>query len=255
MTHLVSTERFSDRVADYVKYRPDYPGGLIAWLHASMGVPHDAVVADIGAGTGISSKMFLDAGHRVLAVEPNGPMREAALAWLGEHTRFSVTPGRAEATELPDRSVDLVASARAFHWFDQEAVKPEWRRISRPGALVAVFWNSRRLEGTPFLEGFEALLRRFGTDYSSVSERYGDDEHMTRWFGAGFRGATRLPHSQTLDLPALRGRLASSSYAPREGDPRHVPMMAALDALFAETSREGVVHFDYDTRIFCGTLE
>lgn len=249
---LAPTTRFSDRVADYVRYRPDYPPALLHWLREQHGIGADWLVADIGAGTGISSKLFLDAGHHVVAVEPNAAMRQAAIDWLGTHPGFRAVDGRAEATTLADASIGLVSAAQAFHWFDQEAVKPEWRRILRPGGLVAVYWNSRRLAGTPFLEGYERLLREYGLDYTSVSERYGDDDHMRRWFGRGLRGMARFPHSQRLDLESLRGRLLSSSYAPRPGHPRHAPMMAALDALFAATALDGQVDFDYDTRIFLG---
>lgn len=252
MSDLASTTRFSDRVADYVRYRPDYPAALLQWLHTEMGVPAGAEVADIGAGTGISSRMFLDAGHPVVAVEPNAAMRAAAVDWLHEEAGFRAVDGSAEATGLDDASVDLVSAAQAFHWFDQQAVKPEWRRILRPGGLVAVYWNSRRLTGTAFLEGYERLLLDYGLDYSSVSERYGDDAHMQRWFGDGLQGMAYFPHSQRLDHDALRGRLLSSSYAPRAGHPRHAPMLDALDALFAATAVDGHIDFDYDTRVFAG---
>lgn len=250
---LHATQRFTSRVAEYVRYRPDYPDALAAWLRDEHGVTTDWCVADIGAGTGISSKMYLDAGHAVTTVEPNAAMRAAAQHWLGNAQRFNAVDGSAEATGLPDASVDLVSAAQAFHWFDQSAIKPEWRRILRPGGLVAVYWNSRRLTGTPFLQGYEALLKRYGTDYNSVSERYGDDAHMRRWFGAALRGVTRFPHAQRLDFDALRGRLLSSSYAPQAGDPRHAPMLAALRDLFDATAADGKVDFTYDTRIFIGT--
>lgn len=252
MSDLSPTTRFSDRVADYVRYRPDYPPALLRWLRDGLGVDPSWRVADIGAGTGISSKLFLDAGHDVVAVEPNAAMRQAAVEWLGGDARFSAVDGRAEATTLADASIDLVSAAQAFHWFDQQAVKPEWRRILRPGGRVAVYWNSRRLAGTPFLEGYERLLLEYGLDYSSVSERYGDDDHMRRWFGDGLRAMARFPHSQRLDLDGLRGRLLSSSYAPGPGHPRHAPMLAALERLFAATAIDGHVDFDYDTRIFAG---
>ena len=252
MSALDPTRRFTDRVADYVRYRPDYPAALTAWLHDEAGVAADAVVADIGAGTGISSKMFLDAGHEVVAVEPNGPMREAAIAWLGHCDRYRACNGRAESTTLADASVDLVSAAQSFHWFDQDAIRHEWRRILRRDGLVAVYWNSRRLSGTPFLDGYERLLQAFGTDYASVSERHGDDAHMHRWFGAGLRASARFPHSQRLDFEGLRGRLLSSSYAPRSGHPRHRPMLAALRELFDATACDGFVDFDYDTRVFTG---
>jgi len=249
-----STQRFSNRVDDYVRYRPDYPPALIDWLRTQHGLVPGWAVADIGAGTGISSKLFLDAGAQVIAVEPNTPMRAAAERWLGGEPRFRAVAGTAEATTLPAASVDLVTAAQAFHWFDPAAVRQEWAHILKPGGLAAVFWNSRLLTGTPFLEGYERLLLDHGTDYVSIAERYADDAAMQRWFGAGYRGMARFPHRQRLDFEALSGRLLSSSYVPREGQPGHVSMLAALRELFDATAADGVVGFDYETRIFVGTL-
>ncbi|TGR73444.1 class I SAM-dependent methyltransferase, partial [Mesorhizobium sp. M1C.F.Ca.ET.189.01.1.1] len=122
MTASDSTERFSSRVADYVRYRPDYPAALLDWLHGPMGVSHQARVADIGAGTGISSRAFLASGHPLVAVEPNAAMRAAAEQWLApQYPQFSAVDGRAEATGLADASIDLVSAAQAFHWFDTVA--------------------------------------------------------------------------------------------------------------------------------------
>jgi len=254
MIDLKSTERFSDRVAEYVRYRPDYPAAMLAWLQDTFGVTPDWLVADIGAGTGISSKLFLDGGYRVIAVEPNAPMREAAESWLGDEPRFQAVDGRATATGLADASVDLITVAQAFHWFDHAAARDEFRRILRPGGLVAIIWNSRRLVGTPFLEGYEALLKQYGTDYTSVAERYGDEPSMRAWFGDGYRGMGRFDHGQRLDYDALGGRLLSSSYAPRVGQPQHEPMMRALRELFDRCAVDGRISFDYDTVIYVGTL-
>jgi SAM-dependent methyltransferase len=254
MSDLHSTARFSDRVDDYVRYRPDYPPALIEWLQREQGVDAGWRVADVGAGTGISSKMFLDAGYRVTAVEPNAPMRAAAERWLQAYENFDAVDGKADATGLPDASVDLVTVAQAFHWFDQETTRREFARILRPRGLAAIWWNSRRLTGTRFLEGYEALLQQFGTDYASVAERYTDDARMRAWFGAGFCGSARFEHAQRLDFEALRGRLMSSSYAPQAGHPQHEPMLRALRELFDSCAEQGTVSFDYDTRIFAGHM-
>jgi SAM-dependent methyltransferase len=254
MSDLHSTARFSDRVDDYVRYRPDYPAALIEWLQREQGVDAGWRVADVGAGTGISSKMFLDAGYRVTAVEPNAPMRAAAEHWLQAYENFDAIDGRADATGLPDASVDLVIVAQAFHWFDEETTRREFARILRPRGLAAIWWNSRRLTGTRFLEGYEALLQKFGTDYASVAERYTDDARMRAWFGAGFRGSASFEHAQRLDFEALRGRLMSSSYAPQAGHPQHEPMLRALRKLFDNCAEHGTVSFDYDTRIFAGHM-
>lgn len=249
-----ATLRFSDRVADYVRYRPDYPPALPAWLQHELGMSPSWEVADVGAGTGISSRMLLDAGCSVVAVEPNAAMRDAATAWLNDSPRFRAVDGRADATGLADASVDMVTAAQAFHWFDPAAAKREFARVLRPRGVVAIWWNSRRLDGTPFLDGYEALLQEFGTDYSDVAERYADDATMRAWFGEGLLGEARFEHSQRVDFNGLRGRLMSSSYAPRVGDARHEPMLAALRDLFERCHQDGRVDIDYDTRVFAGRM-
>jgi SAM-dependent methyltransferase len=259
MSQIRSTQRFSNRVADYVRYRPDYPPELIVWLRDSHGIDASWMVADIGAGTGISAKMFLDAGHSVFAVEPNAPMRKASEDWLGGDPKFHPIDGTAEATTLADHSVDLICAAQAFHWFDRDAVKREWARILRHReatgeGLAAIFWNTRRLTGTPFRVGYEKLLHDFGIDYVGITERYAGDRAMRDWFGAGWRGMASFPHRQLLEFDALRGRLLSSSYMPGADHPRHATMIEALRQLFDATQIDGKVGFDYDTRIFLGTL-
>jgi SAM-dependent methyltransferase len=251
---LQSTRRFSDRVENYVRYRPDYPPALLQWLHREFGVSASWLVADIGAGTGISSKMFLDAGHQVIAVEPNAPMRAAAEQWLAAYPAFRAVDGRADATGLDDGSIDLISAAQAFHWFDPEASRREFQRILRPHGLAAIYWNSRRLVGTPFLEGYEALLRNYSPDYASVAEHYPDEAQMRVWFGEGFRGTARFNHAQLLDFDALRGRLMSSSYAPQAGHINHEPMLHTLRELFDACADHGRISFDYDTCVYVGEV-
>src|SRR5690349_495524 len=248
------TSRFSDRVADYVRYRPDYPPALLDWLQRELGVSPAWAVADVGAGTGISSRLFLDAGYRVTAIEPNAAMRAAAVEWLGNDPSFRAIDGRADATDLPDASIDLVCVAQAFHWFEPQSTRREFRRILRAGGLAVIFWNSRKLAGTPFLEGYEALLKRYGTDYAMVAERHADDDTMRAWFGEGLRGEAHFPHRQRLDFDGLLGRLLSSSYAPRPDHPDHLPMKRALRELFDQCAVDGTVSLDYDTRVFAGEV-
>lgn len=243
-----STTRFSTRVDDYVRYRPDYPAETFDLLRLDK----DSVVADVGAGTGISTRRLLHTGATVYAVEPNAPMR-AAEAALGRNPRFHGIDGTADATGLPDDSVDLVAAFQAFHWFDRAAARREFVRILRPGGQVALVWNERIEEGSPFLVGYEALLREFAGDYLAVRHNAIQEEDLAAWFGGGMKTAA-FENAQRFDYEGTEGRLMSSSYAPPPGDPRHAPMIASLRRLFDATAEEGTVEFRYETRVFYGPL-
>ncbi|MCB1601100.1 MAG: methyltransferase domain-containing protein [Lysobacterales bacterium] len=247
------TQRFSNRVADYVRYRPDYPPAVVDTLRQHCGWTGPVDIADLGSGTGLSALGFLDAGHRVYGVEPNAEMRQAAEALLSSRQNFTSIDGRAEATSLADHSVNLVIAAQAFHWFDVAAVAAESERILRPGGYRAVLWNLRRTTGSDFLDGYEALLQRFGTDYAAVSERYADSQALALYFGEDGHDEYRFDHAQHFDFEGLRGRLLSSSYAPAPGHSQHLPMLDALQALFDATSANGKVAFEYDTRLYVST--
>jgi SAM-dependent methyltransferase len=249
------TGRFSDRVADYVRHRPGYPDAVYTLLREQAGLAPDAVIADIGAGTGISAALFLAHGHRVYAVEPNAAMRAAAVARLGDDPNFTAVDGSAEATTLPDASVDLVVAAQAFHWFRPAEAAREFCRVLRPdgGSGVALIWNTRRTD-TPFLAGYEALLQEFGTDYAAIDHRHTGPRAIEAFF-TGPVTIDTLPNEQRFDRDALRGRLLSSSYAPAPGHPRHAPMLAALDRLFDAHAEDGTVRFEYVTEIYRGSCQ
>jgi SAM-dependent methyltransferase len=249
------TRRFSSRVENYIKYRPDYPRAVVETLAGECGWTPASVVADVGSGTGILSELFLLSGNRVYGVEPNRGMREAGERLLSAHENFVSVEGRAEATTLPAACVDFVVVGQALHWFDVEGARREFLRILRPGGWAVAVWNDRRTEGTPFLEEYERLLLEYGTDYREVSVKYAEEEMLRTFFGpAGFRTAT-FENRQLLDFEGLRGRLASASYSPEPGHPNFEPMMRELAALFERHQHDGRVSFDYDTKVFYGQLK
>jgi SAM-dependent methyltransferase len=250
---MIPSERFSNRVADYVSGRPGYPDAAARWLIDTFALAPGASVADVGAGTGISAELFLRHGLAVTAVEPNQAMREAAVARLGSNPRFRAVSGTAEATTLPAASVAAVVAAQAFHWFDRAAFRAECARILAPSGIVALFWNVRRVEGSPFAAAYEALLREFGTDYLTVRhENVTEDE-----LAAFFRGPVSrrvFENVQVLDRAGLRARLLSSSYVPAAGHPRHDAMLAALTLLFDAHQHDGTVDMEYELRAYASAL-
>jgi SAM-dependent methyltransferase len=247
------TKRFSDRVGDYVRYRPGYPRAVIGLLASRCGLAAESTVADVGSGTGILTRLLLDAGARVFAVEPNQEMRAAAESSIGVQDRFRSVEGTAEATTLASGSVDLVTAAQAFHWFDPPRTRAEFVRILRPGGFVALIWNQRK--DSAFNADYERMLADFAPEYAEVNERDRAAEPRLRaFFAPSTPELARFDYEQTFDEQGLRGRLTSSSYAPQPGDPLHAPMMQRLGELFARHARDGRVAFPYDTIVWYGRL-
>ena len=174
-------------------------------------------------------------------------MASEAAARLGGNPRFHAVSGRAEATGLPDASCDVVTAAQAFHWFDIDPTRREFRRILRPGGAVVLVWNIRRLDSTPFLREYEDLLQRFAIDYKKISAGWADEQAIARFFAPSPFEVRGLEYRQAFGFEGLRGRLLSSSYAPPAGHPRHEPMIAELRRLFDRHQRDGRVAFEYDT--------
>ena len=248
--------RFSNRVANYVRWRPSYPPEVIELLRDDLGMTPDWVVADIGSGPGNLTRLLLENGNAVFGVEPNREMREAGEELLSGYPGFTSVDGSAEVSGLPDASVDLVVAAQAFHWFDVPRSRVEFGRILRGHRRVAFVWNERRTTGTPFAEAYEELLRGLGTDYAEVRHGSGQGESLAAFFDGPERYITHsFPYSQRFDLEGLRGRVLSSSYVPAVGQPGHDELIAGLDAIFAETSEDGQVSFDYDTTVYLGRLD
>ncbi len=249
-----STERFSDRVDTYVKYRPSYPDAAINYLYNTIGLNATSSIADIGAGTGIFSRLLLARGSKVLAVEPNQAMRDAAGKESGGNPHHQIISGTAEATGLPDESVDYIVCAQSFHWFDRSATQSEFRRILKPGGKVILIWNTRLTSGTPFLEEYERMLHDYGTDYTIVNHTNITKESLLSFFREGGLIEERFPNRQVFDFAGLRGRLLSSSYCPNIGQPNYEPMIIELQHIFERNNQEGTVLFDYETQIFWGEL-
>ena len=244
-----TVERFSNRVENYVKYRPGYPREILDYLAETAGLTPQSMVADIGCGTGISCRMFLVNGNTVYGVEPNAAMRAAALDQLGDFTNFRLVDGTAEATTLPDASVDIVVAAQAFHWFDPERTRREWLRILRPNGSIVLLWNERQLDTTPFLREYEALLLKYANDYSRVRHENIDKLRLSEFFDGKYQSAS-FPNIQVFDLDALRGRMLSSSYMPSESDAAFPALNIELQALFAKHAENGRINILYDTNVF-----
>jgi SAM-dependent methyltransferase len=247
------TLRFSSRVENYIRYRPGYPLQVLDTLRAECRLSSDSVVADIACGTGIFTKMLLENGNAVFGVEPNCEMREAAERLLAGYPKFRSMAGTAEASNLPDRSVDFATAAQAAHWFDLGNARKEFTRILKADGWAVLIWNERSTDTTPFLRAYEELLLVYGTDYEQVRHEHTTDKIGDFFLSSPFQ-SREFDMRQEFDYADLEGRLLSSSYAPMQGHPKYEPMLRDLHRVFEQFKENGRVGMDYRTKMFFGQL-
>jgi SAM-dependent methyltransferase len=248
-----ATQRFSSRVDNYVRYRPGYPREVLDLLKKDCDLATESVIADIASGTGIFTRVLLENGNRVFAVEPNAEMRRAGEEFLRSYPRFTSVAGTAEATTLPGHSVEIVTAAQAAHWFDREKARGEFIRILKPGGWCVLLWNERRTDSTSFLREYEQLLLTYGTDYEEVRHERTTAE-IAGFFSPTLFELSTLEMRQEVDYAGLEGRLLSSSYTPTPEHENYEPMLRELQRIFDEHQINDRVSLDYNTLVYYGQL-
>ncbi|MFT3827122.1 MAG: class I SAM-dependent methyltransferase [Chitinophagaceae bacterium] len=249
-----STKRFSDRAEGYVQFRPGYPASIVDYLQDEYALTTGKVIADIGAGTGISTALFLHAGYEVFAVEPNEPMMNKAIELLAQFPGFHAIPGTAENTLLEAGSIDLVVAGQAFHWFQKEKCKEEFKRILKDDGVVALFWNERRVH-TPFEKDYEALIAKYARKNMRVDHRDTDLEKIAEFFAPYPVDLQLFPNEQVFNFDGLKGRLLSSSYMPLAGEEGYDAMITALQQLYEQYRQNDTIIINYDTKLYSGRLK
>jgi ubiquinone/menaquinone biosynthesis C-methylase UbiE len=246
--------KFSERARDYAMHRPSYPAEVIELLREHAGLKPSHVVADVGAGTGISTVLFLDNQNVTYAIEPNAEMRRICHRELGGDPNIVVVDGRAEATTLKDHSIDLVTAFQAFHWFDHDAFLAESKRILKSTGKVALVWNERSIDCDDFHRQYEAMLDEHGIDYAKNKHSFiPDDIRIAKYFGGNEFECFELYNEQVLNFAQLKGRLLSCSYAPKPSHPDFGFMLGHLAFLFYQNEVDGYVTMVYKTKVYVGT--
>ncbi|MHA2035035.1 MAG: class I SAM-dependent methyltransferase [Promethearchaeota archaeon] len=241
-------KRFSSRVENYIKYRPNYPPEIIDFLTEKKILSKQSIIADVGSGTGILSELFLKNGNKVFGVEPNSEMRRAAEKLLEGYPNFVSISSSAENTSLLSNSIDLITVGQAFHWFDVDRTKREFKDILKPNGFVVIIWNNRRKSGKEFSSQYEEFILKYGTDYKEVRKNEGKIDMFYRYKKKVFY------NYQDLDFEGLKGRLLSVSYIPLEQDKNYDNMLKELYSTFKLYEKKGKVRLEYDTGIHYGKL-
>ncbi len=249
-----NTELFSGRAAAYDKGRPSYAKALIDHLYREEGFSDNSVIADIGSGTGIFSKLLLERGSFVYGVEPNADMREAAVKAFAGCSRFVQYDGTASHTGLPDHSVDFVTAAQAFHWFDTMEFQAECRRILKPGGKIFLLWNIRDEEDPVNKEWF-SVLRKHCPKFRGPNGGFRPEDGRIEAFFEGNYDRLAFDNPLVYDTEEkFVSRCLSGSYALREGDAGYAAFVKALKALYAEFAEDGILLVQNDTVVYTGIV-
>ncbi|BAZ15732.1 type 11 methyltransferase [Calothrix sp. NIES-4071] len=237
--------RFTERADDYVKHRPSYPAEAIDVILTGLAPASQILAADIGAGTGIASRLLAERGVKVIAVEPNAAMREVAQT----HKNVEYRNGSAEATNLPDASVDLVTAFQAFHWFNPEPTLLEFRRILKPTGRLAVVWNNFDKDDDFTLE-YSNFIHTISNNHRSKSRQIAVESLKQTQYFSNYCEYQCKTYRQELDLDGLIGRAMSISYVPREGE-SHESLISGLQHLYQQFRDErGFVYIAYQTNVY-----
>lgn len=248
-----SAHRFTHTVEHYARYRPHYPLEILSLLKSKCGLTADQIVADIGSGTGILTKLFLENGNTVYGVEPNAAMRHQAEQSLQTFPKFISVNATAEATHLPVESVDFVTAGTAFHWFDYWQTKKEFQRILKRAGWVVLIWNVRNIEN-PLVSKYEQLLLKFLPDYKQKSIATFEKSVEADFFEPMPMFQQTFVNQQTLDWSGFLGRLLSTSYCIPDNHRQYPQMIAELKNIFESYQQEGLITFDYLTKVYYGQL-
>lgn len=244
---------FNGKAKGYAAHRPGYPGEFINYLYTEAGFSRAASIADIGAGTGKLTRLLLQRGSTVYAVEANHGMLAQAEKELSAYPGFVPVAGRAEETGLPEGTLDFITAAQAFHWFDRPAFQKECKRLLKPNGKVVLVWNLR--EECALNQENERILRAFCPDFKGfaggMAKTGGED--ISSFFLPGCQ-IREFPHTLTFTEEGFVGRNVSGSYALKESEPKFREWVAALQELFRAYAEKGVLRMPNITRSYMGRV-
>jgi ubiquinone/menaquinone biosynthesis C-methylase UbiE len=246
-----NTNRFTGKVAAYERYRQRYPTNeILTHLRSWCSLTPDWTIADVGAGTGMLTEVFLANGNQVIAIEPNAEMRTACEQLSSP--LLKVVDATAESTGLPDNSVEMVAAGRAFHWFDTERALAEFRRILKPGGWVALVSAGRANVQTPQALAFEHLLTEHATDHAYARTTYRVHDRLDDLFGELHQ--ERIHGELSLDWNAFQGMTQSLSVVPQETAPSYPTFQAELKKYFQTYAPENLLTMQTTCWVDAGRL-
>lgn len=245
---------FSGKASIYSKSRPGYPKDLLEVLARETGFNRQWTVADIGSGTGILSRLFLENGNRVYCVEPNDDMRSESVKLNSGFPNCTIINGSAEDTGLESDTIDIAVAGQSFHWFDPVAAKIELTRILKPGGFAALIWNNRLEDEKSLSRAYDEICSKYSHNYHGTGNSRIEKGTFSTFFHNGYR-KFQIPNNQKLGLDGFLGRYFSASYALSPEDLGYENAVESLKNVFNKFQKNGYATMEYDTQIFLGQLK
>lgn len=245
-------DRFTGKAEVYSKYRPSYPARIIDEIEDELGESTYRRVADIGAGTGLFTKLLLDRGYEVVAVEPKKEMREVAEIYLEDYEKIEILGSMAEDTKIAENSIDLVTVAQAFHWFDKSKFREECKRILKQDGKIALIWNSRDYNSILVRE-LSAVCTKFCPKFKGFSGGIDNEPEVFDNFFEEYR-QVEINNPLQYNLEEFIGRNLSGSYAPKSGEKNYKPFVEAIKQVFDKYSKYGKVILPNVVRVYMGKI-
>lgn len=248
-----SLGKFTGKAKEYADYRPSYPQPLIDFIYTKLGQPTRLKIADIGSGTGKMSRCLLNMGSTILGVEPNVDMRKEAEKLFSDNPSFHSISGTGENTTLPANSVDAVICAEAFHWFDNEKSRLEFKRILKQDGLVFLIWNSFSVENV-YAGELDALCRKLCEKNGYNDIKVSKDERAENLFGKSNFEIKIFDNTFNQGFDGLLGGMLSASYAPKKGDDNFDEFVNGIGEIFKKYSDGGKIKTIFKTVCYFGRI-
>jgi len=248
-------ERYSSKVEDYVKYRPSFPDEIMAFLYSNNIINDNSVIADIGSGTGRFTRLLLEKGNKVYAVEQNNEMRSKAEELLSKHSNFISIAGSAEETGLDNKSIDLITVAQAFHWFDKERCLSEFKRIIKENGKVFIVWDDFIEDYNDFSIEYGNILYKYrNVEPENKGKRLSRAEMLCDFFKDNEYETVSFIHELYQNFDSIRGGALSASFTPKPEEKNYEPFIYELQMLFEKYQKNGKVCTAFRSVCYLGEI-
>ncbi|MGF1448134.1 MAG: class I SAM-dependent methyltransferase [Opitutales bacterium] len=247
-------QRYKRRGNEFAPFREVFPPAVFNLFHDACGLEPGSPVADVSSADGNFSRLLLERGYRVFAVERLAWLREMAQQELGDNPSFECLRGRTDATTLADSSMEAAVVCGPLPWQEIFNAREEFRRILQPGGWLFLVRNVHGSADAELLQSFDNLLVEFGTDYRAAGNGPVTAKDFENFFGHRQFEHCLFPNAQTMNWESFKGRLLASCYAPGPGHPDCPPMLRRLRQIYEAHQSYSEVHLPYDTAVTFGRM-